>query len=119
MSKHAATEISIIKTESVPVEDFVRPGAAGVKLQNLIGERQGSERVAMRLYTVQKGGHTNIDQHEYEHQMYVLKGHGILKCKNKDLPLSPGDAVLVPANIQHQFINQDEAPFIYLLINIS
>lgn len=102
----------------IPFEEFARPGAAGVKLQNLIGERQGSKRVTLRLYTVGKGGYTNLDRHEYEHQMYVLKGHGILRREGGDEMLRPGEALFVPVNAEHQFINPNQEPLIYLLSNI-
>jgi quercetin dioxygenase-like cupin family protein len=70
------------------------------------------------MYTLEKGGHTNLDQHEYEHQMYILKGRGVLKKRGGDMPLRPGDAVFIPANSPHQFINQYDEPLVYLLSNI-
>jgi quercetin dioxygenase-like cupin family protein len=111
-------DVFIIRSEATQAENFARSGASGVKVQQLVGEPQGSKRVTLRLYTVGKGGHTNLDQHEYEHQMYVLKGHGTLRGKGGDTPLHPGDAVFLPANTLHQFINDHDDPLVYLLSNI-
>jgi quercetin dioxygenase-like cupin family protein len=70
------------------------------------------------MYTIEKDGHTNLDQHQYEHQVYVLKGHGILRKKGVDIPLRPGDAVFIAANSPHQFVNQNNEPLVYLLSNM-
>jgi quercetin dioxygenase-like cupin family protein len=111
-------EIVIINSETVAVADFTRTGANGVKVQELVGEGQGSKRFNLRMYTVAKGGHTNVDQHEYEHQLYVLKGRGVLKKKGGDVFMRTGDAVFIPANSQHQFVNEYDEPLIYLMFNI-
>lgn len=113
-------DVFIVNASGVPVEDMATKGAEKVKVQYLIDERQGSERFALRLYTVEKGGHTPLDQHEYEHQVYVLSGQGLLK-RSKDSAqalrtLHAGDTVFVPSNALHQFLNERGEPFVFLCV---
>jgi len=86
----------------------------------LIDDRQGSDRFALRLYTVPTGGYTPLDQHPYEHHVYVLKGEGQLRqSKAADAPLKtlkPGDSIFIPSNAIHQFSNIRDTPFVFLCV---
>lgn len=111
--------ILAVNRSAVPIEDLGK-GADKVKVQYLIDERHGSDRFALRIYTVEKGGHTPLDEHEYEHHVYVLSGQGLLReTRNNSLAarrLSEGDALFVPSNAVHQFINERAEPFIFLCV---
>ena len=50
--------IFLVNAADVPVEVLDKNGAEKLKVQYLVDDRQGSDRFALRLYTVQKGGHT-------------------------------------------------------------
>lgn len=121
MVQKTASEKRILTVNAnvVPVEDLTKKGAEKVRVQYLVDERHGSNRFALRQYTVEKGGHTPFDQHEYEHQVYVLKGRGLLR-KAEHNPvlrkLRQGDAVFIPSNAVHQFINEGDEPFIFLCV---
>jgi len=97
-----------------------KKGAEKVQVQYLIDDRHGSERFALRLYTVQKGGHTPLDQHTYEHQVYVLSGHGLLKQSEEPnsalRELRPGDTIFIPSDAVHQFSNTRDEPLIFLCV---
>lgn len=112
--------IFVVNAASVQVEGLGKKGAEKVKVRYLVDERQGSERFALRLYTVEKGGHTPLDQHEYEHQVYVLSGQGLLKQSKENgqahRTLHAGDAVFIPSNGVHQFINERDEPFEFLCV---
>jgi quercetin dioxygenase-like cupin family protein len=119
MQKEAKSHVLIVKSNNVVAEDMAKIGAERVKVRYLIDERHGSNRFALRQYTVEKGGHTPLDQHQYEHQVYVLAGKGLLK-ESKDGPalreLHEGDVIFVPSNGAHQFINKRDEPFIFLCV---
>lgn len=106
-----------MNSESVPAADFTREGAIRVKVRHLIDEHHGSGKVVLNLYSIEKGGHTPLERHEYEHQAYILKGKGALKKEQETMPLREGNVIHVPSNALHQFINENEEPLIYLLIN--
>jgi hypothetical protein len=88
MVQNVSDRVFLVNAKSVPIEDLTKQGAKDVKVQYLIDEQHGSNRFSLRLYTVPKGGHTPLDQHRYEHQVYVLSGHGLLREteQNRSVP---------------------------------
>lgn len=109
----------LVNAANVLVEKLEK-GAEKTQVQYLIDDRQGSDRFALRLYTVQKDGHTPLDQHPYEHHVYVLSGQGLLRqSKDADSPLKevkPKDAIFIPSNAVHQFSNTHDEPFVFLCV---
>ena len=112
--------MSIIAESSVPAEGLAKNGAEKAKVKYLIDERQGSNHFALRLYTIEKGGHTPLDEHAYEHHVYVLSGKGLLKQSKDDHPilraLQAGDSIFIPSNAVHQFSNERNEPFVFLCV---
>lgn len=113
-------KIFTVNAFSVQVEDLAKDGAEKVRVRYLIDERHGSHRFALRLYTLEKGGHTPLDEHAYEHQVYVLSGRGMLRQSKEAGPLKPlqaGDTVFIPSKAVHQFSNEWDEPFVFLCVN--
>ena len=88
--------------EQKPVD---MPGSQGAKMRMLIGPEDGATHFHMRHFEVDPGGCTPHHQHDYEHEILVLKGEGIAKSANGDRSFSQGDVIFVPANEIHQFQN--------------
>ena len=112
--------IFLINEAEVRMEKLDKKGAEKVQVQYLIDDRQGSNRFALRLYTVQKGGHTPLDQHPYEHQVYVLKGEGLLRQSTQPggniKTVRAGDSIFIPSNAIHQFSNIRDVPLVFLCV---
>ena len=111
--------IFTINAFSVPVENLAKNGAEKVSVRYLIDERHGAQRFALRLYTVDKGGHTPLDEHAYEHEVYVLSGRGMLQQSKDAGPLKSlkaGDTVFIPSMAVHQFSNESNEPFVFLCV---
>jgi len=89
----------------VPSADVTMEGAAGCKVRWLIGERDDAPNFAMREFEVAPGGHTPKHFHDYEHEIYVLGGTGVIVDGSEERPLAAGDVVLVAPNDVHQFRN--------------
>jgi len=112
--------IFVVNSELIQYEDLVKGAESKIKVRYLIDERHGSDRFALRLYTLEKGGHTPLDKHEYEHQVYILKGQGVLREVREGVPglraLRQGDAIFIPSDAVHQFINEHEEPLLFLCV---
>jgi quercetin dioxygenase-like cupin family protein len=110
----------VIASRDVTTDNFERNGAKKVKVRYLIDERHGSNRFALRLYSVEKGGETPLDQHAYEHQVYVLIGQGMLRQQEGNgftlREIKAGDAIFIPSNAVHQFINERDEPLEFLCV---
>lgn len=89
-------------------------GAAGVKMRLLIGPEDGADVFHMRHFEIEPGGHTPHHQHNYEHEVLILTGEGVVKSAQGDRPFKPGDVVFVPANEPHQFINGGGDPCTFI-----
>ena len=113
-------KVLIIKSGAISAEDLHKKDARNVTVKYLIDETQGANRFSLRLYTVGKGGQTPLDRHEYEHQVYILSGEGILRTNNDTGTIKQavrtGDAIFIPTNAVHQFINEADQPLTFLCV---
>ena len=91
--------------EQVPANEVNMEGATGCRVRWLIGEGDKAPNFAMREFEVAPGGHTPRHFHDYEHEVYVLAGNGLVIDDNAERPLTQGDVVFVAPNDVHQFRN--------------
>ncbi len=80
-------------------------GAKDVKMRMLIGPEDGAGVFHMRHFEVAPGGHTPHHAHDFEHEVLILKGRGVVKSEQGDRPCQASDVVWVPANMKHQFLS--------------
>lgn len=102
---------------SQPQHEVSMEGAARVKMRMLIGPEQAAPTFHMRHFEIAPGGHTPHHQHDYEHEVLILKGAGTVRSEDGDRPFKPGEVIYVPPDEKHQFINggQDACEFICLI----
>ncbi|MGC9529179.1 MAG: cupin domain-containing protein [Candidatus Bipolaricaulaceae bacterium] len=103
--------------EAVPAEAVGGAGGAeGVHKRILIGPQDGAPTFAVRLFSVQAGGHTPRHSHPFEHGVVVLKGSGELVSPEGSIPLRAGHVAYVPPGELHQFRNTGEGAFEFLCV---
>lgn len=71
----------------------------------VFGPKEGAPNFVMRVFDVQPGGASSDHSHNWEHEVLILKGEGVLKGAWGEAPFKEGSAVFVPPNEQHQFRN--------------
>ena len=91
-------------------------GASGAKMRMLIGPDEDARNFYMRHFEVEPGGFTPHHQHDYEHEVIILKGSGMLKSEQGDRPFKAGDAVWIPPNEMHQFQNTGDEPIEFICL---
>lgn len=96
--------------------DVVLDGANGVRMRMLIGRSDGAQQFHMRHFEVQPGGHTPHHQHDYEHEVLIIKGKGVVKGEQGDHACSAGDVVWVPPHEKHQFRNTGNEPLEFICL---
>ena len=99
---------------NVPAQDVAMPGAEKVRMQLLCGPGDGCPNFAMRRFIVGPGGCTPRHQHDYEHEVLILAGAGVVFGNGCEQPLEAGDVLYVPANELHQFRNTSAAPLEFI-----
>ncbi len=81
-------------------------GARGVEMQMLCGPADGCPTFAMRRFFVASGGCTPKHSHDYEHEVVILGGEGVVFGNGREERIGAGDVLYVPANEVHQFRNE-------------
>ena len=96
--------------------DVNMEGAALVRMRMLIGPDQGAPTFHMRHFEVQPAGHTPHHRHDFEHEVLVLEGRGLVKSEAGDRPIESGMVVWIPANELHQFQNTGSEPLQFICL---
>jgi len=91
-----------VNIDEIPDKGVNRVYMAGVSIRYLVVEEFGAPNFELRYFEVQKGGKTSVDEHPYEHEVFVLKGRGKLLLNDKEYPLRPNDAILIEPNEKHR-----------------
>jgi len=50
----------------------------------------------------------------FEECIYVLRGTGVNRSESGEIPIKPGDIVLIPANEKHMTVNTGSEPLVLL-----
>ena len=91
-------------------------GAFGTKMRMLIGPEDGAGNFHMRHFEVAPGGRTPHHSHDFEHEVLILTGSGIVNSERGDRPFKAGDVVFVPPNEMHQFVNNGQEPAEFICV---
>ena len=86
------------------------PGAQHVKFRVLIGRDDQAPTFAIRQFEIEPRGYTPLHQHNYEHEIIVECGEGVMKAGVDTHEIRSGQAILMPANQLHQFRNTGQQP---------
>lgn len=99
-----------------PQSPVTIPGARETKMRMLIGPQDGAKTFHMRHFEVAPGGCTPHHQHDYEHEILILRGRGVAVSEQGERSLEAGDVVWVPANEPHQFRNIGTQPLEFICL---
>ena len=91
-------------------------GAAGVRIQWLLDEAVGAGKFAMRRFIIEPGGNTPFHAHDWEHEVYILRGRGLLVTDEGEREIGPDMAILVEPNERHQFCALPEGSLEFLCL---
>ncbi len=62
----------------------------------------GVKKIEMGLFSYPAGTHAKPHAHPNEQIMAILKGKGKWRIGKEEKVLGPGEAVLIPANVEHE-----------------
>ncbi len=108
--------MKIRKADEVTGHKVDLSGASGVIFRSLIGEEDGAPNFHMRQFNVAPGGHTPKHQHDWEHEVYILAGRGVVPTTDGERQVAPGDCVFVEPGELHQFINTGDEELKFLCL---
>ena len=102
--------------QDVDLKEVEMEGATGCGVRQLVGQMDQAPNFAMRQFEVAPGGHTPKHFHDYEHEVFVLEGEGVVVDGDQEQPLSSGDVIYVAPNDVHQFRNTGDRPMRFLCL---
>jgi quercetin dioxygenase-like cupin family protein len=108
--------MKVTNTQDVESKKVDMEGAHGCTVRSLVAASDGAPNFAMRQFEVEPGGYTPRHQHDYEHEVFVLEGEGVVYEGDHAHPLRAGDVVLVKPDEVHQFRNTGSAPMKFLCL---
>lgn len=91
-------------------------GAKDVVKQMAVGNAEGWADHAMRIFTMEAGGHTPKHVHSWPHINYIISGKGELEIDGKVNQIETGSVAFVPENVEHQFRNASDEPLSFICI---
>lgn len=91
-----------------------RKGAKGVKVKYLLHKGVGAKRIQLRLFTIEVGGHTPLERHSHEHEVFILKGKALVKGGSRQIVVTSGNVLFIPSQEEHQFKNIGDEPVEFL-----
>ena len=80
-------------------------GTSKVKVRWLIDQEMGATNFFMRLFEIESGGFTPLHLHDWEHEVFILEGEGIVVSEYEEKLFREGDVVFISPNEKHQFRN--------------
>ncbi len=73
--------------------------------RRVFAAEDGVPTFAMRIFDVAPGGASSRHSHDFEHEVLILKGEGVLKGEKGDIPFKAGTALYIEPNELHQLRN--------------
>jgi quercetin dioxygenase-like cupin family protein len=90
------------------------PDLPGLRAATLVGARQGSVHLEIRLCELPPGAEVGAHLHPFEESFHVLEGEGRLAIGDLAYELGPGDHGFAPVAVPHTWRNQSEGPVRWL-----
>lgn len=77
----------------------------GVFKREVITAEDGAPNFCMRVFEVEPGSSTPSHAHDWEHEVFVLSGEGVVVGAEGETPVGAGSVVFVAPNEHHCFVN--------------
>lgn len=104
----------VVNSKNIRGYELKQVGAKGVTVKYLLHKQVGAKKLQFRLFTIEKGGHTALEAHAHEHEVYVLQGKALVRGGNREVIVTPGDVLFIPSFEVHQFKNIGNKKFEFL-----
>lgn len=100
----------------IPVEE-IEDATQGLTIRRVISAVDGATDFTMETFEIRPGGYSAYHQHPWQHQVFVIKGAGVVTGEQGDTPFNVGDVIFIPPDEPHQFRNtgEDTVEFVCLV----
>ncbi len=90
-------------------------GHSGVTMREMITASDGAPTFAMRVFDLEAGATTPYHHHPWEHEVFIVRGAGVVKSEQGDRPFAAGDTVFIAENEPHCFVADSPVQFVCVI----
>lgn len=83
------------------------------------GYEHGGTGISMNFVDAAPGSGPSLHRHDYDEVFVVQEGQATMTAGDRELVVSAGDIVVVPAGQPHAFVNSGEGPLRQIDIHLS
>ncbi len=88
----------------------------GVITREVINASDGAPSFCMRVIEVEPGSSTPWHSHQWEHEVFILSGEGIVKSEGKETQIAKDSVIFVAPDEQHCFLNTGNKPLRFICV---
>ena len=88
----------------------------GVIKREVITQADGAPNFCMRVFEVEPGASTPSHSHPWEHEVFVLSGHGMALGDQGTVPIHKDSVVFVAPGEPHCFVNTGNEPLQFICV---
>lgn len=89
-------------------------GTSKLTIRWLLTKEMGAKNFAMRLFEMDAGGFSPLHSHDWEHEIFILDGKGVVVGGEQSVSFKAGDVIFIPSNEKHQLRNNGSKPCKFL-----
>jgi quercetin dioxygenase-like cupin family protein len=87
----------------------------GTAIQILIGPADGAPNFMTRRFTIDPGGRIPRHRHDsIEHEQVMLAGTMTIGLDRREVDVTTGDSIFIPAGVAHWYENRTDEPVAFL-----
>ncbi len=108
--------MKVIRYSDVEAKIFTGDQVKGATGRVLVGKADGAKNFCMRIFELSPGGYTPRHAHEWEHEIFIHQGEGVVFKGGEWVPVTSGTAIFIPGLEEHQMKNTGEKPFVFVCL---
>ena len=94
-----------------PIEE-----ASGVAKREVITAEDGAPNFCMRVFDVRSGSSTPSHSHEWEHEIFILSGDGVVVGEQGATPIGRENVIYIGPNETHCLVNTGNEPLRFICL---
>lgn len=88
----------------------------GVEKRVVIGPKEGAPTFVMRVFDLAPGAASPNHSHDWEHEVLVLSGEGVLVAEERETWLKPDDVIFIAPYEKHCLVNKGQGTFRFICL---
>jgi quercetin dioxygenase-like cupin family protein len=100
--------------KNIKADPQVRKKYRNVELRWLVAKKHGARNFAMRHVTIEPGKSPSPHMHPQDHQMFFLRGKGLVESGGEVARVKRGTFVFIPGGTEHAVTNSGRGPLEFI-----